>query len=501
MVDWGHHDRDARTRNAAAGLYGESAQKSAQARLNTVVSKSSGGGGGGGGGGGSLTQKSPTGSISQAQAQANAQKLVDALDNAQTSLVQPVYVSGGAGGNTYRVVNPDGTSYQFAASGISLADASKYYAEKAANTSDPAKAAEWMRAAGDFAAAANYEEVSGIRAKYGAGTGMTYDATASLDAIATPSGYRAFLWDTAEAYPAGQGLTDSSTVSTFGLMTVPRTLATTSALYPSSTSPETAIGNSLTENSPAAAGNANAFKIGVQDLLKQNDGSSYEGQDVLTGMGQMVDSFASLPETVAEGNGALGFAGGLALTCLLPTDLVKTVKKITDGKANEVTGWDIAYSLIDAISLIPVAAPLKLLKVAKAGAVIGGSLGLTGLDFALNGAGGEPSDGDGDKPSGKQDVKTPETPYSVTEKTTVITQQDNSGIMELLTSLFAAGGNQAGESGGSGGGGEVTVINNAAEPADYSGLFKYIIPGLVIIAGAFVLSKLLGKNSKKGAAA
>lgn len=44
-VDWGHHDRDARAENAADGMYGESAQKAAQARGYTGSGGSSSGGG------------------------------------------------------------------------------------------------------------------------------------------------------------------------------------------------------------------------------------------------------------------------------------------------------------------------------------------------------------------------------------------------------------------------------------------------------------------------
>lgn len=481
----------------------------------------------GGGSGISVSQPSSSSSTSSS----NAQSLVNALDsaastgkadtssltwtspssggsgggslssNTNTSTVQPVFVSGASENNTYRIIEETG-SYQIAASGISLADAAQYYAEKGDT-----------KAAGDFAAAANYETASNIRATYGVTGGdlekghtdLSYDATYSL--TLDPLTGKTYLDPSSVIeYAGGNGLLGSSPAKTYyEPMTVSRTL-----------------GGSLADSAgTSGAGDPSDVVLGNQ--LK----STVNLDEVMSRGSDLVNNIGNLPDILASNGTIAGAIGSFAATMLLPTDLVKVIKKISDGNTDEITGYDIGYAIADALSFVPFLAPLKILKSAAKVPKIAGyasgalTLGTSGVDTVLN-----PSDGDNDKAAAnakllsdaldtgdgskltwmnpisenptKADTPTqnPDTPQTLpTPQPEQLGEYDMSGITDMLAALFAQ------KTSGAGGGSGVTLVTNEAQPVDYSGVFRYIIPAIVIIGIIIVASKLLGNKKKGGSAA
>ena len=201
--------------------------------------------------GGSTTQKSPPSS---------GNSISTSSPSPGSLTVQPTYISGGKGGNTYIITYSDGTQNQIAASGQSLADSAKYYQEKADQATakgNTSQAAKYQKSANEFAAAANYEKESGVTNTYGTTTGKTYDATASI--YLNESGTGVKVADTALEYKAGYGATDSTQTKTLTAKEVSTKLgeALSSAPKPEITTTLTGSGNN--PSSPLAAGNAAAL--------------------------------------------------------------------------------------------------------------------------------------------------------------------------------------------------------------------------------------------------
>lgn len=416
----------------------------------------------------------------------------------EVSTVQPVYISGGSGGTTYRVVNPDGTSYQIATTDT-LAGTAQYFADKAASTSDPVKAAEWAKAAGDFAAAANYELTnSNIRATYGSGTGVTYDATTALT-LDYATGKTYIDPSKVEQYTAGNGLLGSeSSKAYYNAQSMSRTLGGSLG---------TALGSNIADSAgTSGAGDPSDVVLGNQ--LK----STVNLDEVMSRGSDLVNGFLSVPDMLSENLGFGGTVAGMAYDVVLPTSVVGTLKKVFDGRIEDVTATDWIGTVADILFFVPGFQWVKFAKIAKpVSAVVQtalGGLGLTmgAIDNLNTDDGGNPDDGDPDTPAPKQDTETPEVPYPVKkpeEQTTIIptpqpeqvAEYDMSGITDMLAALFAQ--KTSGADGGSG----VTLVTNEAQPVDYSGVFRYIIPAILIIGVIIVASKLLGNKKKGGSAA
>lgn len=325
--------------------------------------------------------------------------------------VQAEYISGGKGGTTYLITEADGRQHSIAASGISQADLAKYNEEKAAKAAasgDTEKAAYYSGAAANNRAAANYENATGITKTYGPGTGVTYDATESMQF--DPAVGKVTMDNTAKVYQAGHGLEEYSYVDTKGALTVksdavyPGTSGIVSQIDVAGTKAlNEAINNGTLQiqgTNPAgdlilAADLSDKSTIeNINKILEQAGSQSFstDGQVIATAADYMpektawdtasdfVDYFAEYPTTLASSGRPGDVLMSAAATVALPNDLVGTIKKMTDGRWDEITWEDGLWSVVDALSLIPGVGLLKLGKVGKA--LKFGSFGIQGAATA-----------------------------------------------------------------------------------------------------------------------
>lgn len=317
--------------------------------------------------GSSTTQTSSKTSSNSAGTTSSSPSSQSLSNEVKNITVQPEFISSGNGGVTYRVIDENGKSHGIAVSGRSAQDAANEFANKATMAlarGDTAKAEKYQQSAAEFQAVANYEQLSGVMDVYGKSTGITYDASSSLkltDSAKVGSSSTAVLGNTAYTYPTGKSLTDSTPTETLAPMEVSSILGGTVKKENSSTSSNSS--NSLTESSGAGSPTASAPEAPSNFDMFMTMGSD------------LVDSFANLPDTLMNSGTLPGAVGGFAATALLPNDLVKTIKKASDGNADEITGWDIAYSAADVLGLIPfVGLPFKAVKAAVKGTKVAGAL-------------------------------------------------------------------------------------------------------------------------------
>lgn len=340
-------------------------------------------------GGGSTTQKSPPSS---------GNSISTSSPSPGSLTVQPTYISGGKGGNTYIITYSDGTQNQIAASGQSLADSAKYYQEKAdqaAAKGNTSQAAKYQKSANEFAAAANYEKESGVTNTYGTTTGKTYDATASI--YLNESGTGVKVADTALEYKAGYGVTDSHQATTLtakevstklgeSLQSAPKPAVTTTltgsgnnsaplAVLPANT-PLQISGTASTSGltwyaAPETLGtsqysryNSDGTEKGIPQMLFENIGNNIGSLTSATasgglpglwsGLGSLVDGYVESSNWMLEQEDPVIHGMGIFNTIASTPDLFNVSKKLVEGKADELSPTDYAFAGLDALTFTPV---------------------------------------------------------------------------------------------------------------------------------------------------